>query len=147
MSRPYIYMQTEKESAADTEKIKNLEEDVVQNLFEYLEDYQPERWGDSKSSLMGPVGKLLSSVSSGRFENKDAIVGYVVNIHSNASTKSLSQVACNHLKRAIDSLQQLKELVTERMWLRILREIDYAVFLKQYERVSTFGTPRKEVKK
>lgn len=147
MSRPYIYVQTEKESAADTEEMKKLEEDVVRNLFEYLEDYQPERWGDSKSSLMGPVGKLLSSVSSGRFGNKDAIVGYVVNIHSNTSTKPLSQVACNHLKKAIDSLQQLKALIRERMWLRILREIDYAVFLKQYERVSTLGTSPKEVKK
>ena len=147
MSRPYIYMQTEKESPATAEKTRNLEDDVVRNLFEYLEDYQPERWGDSKSSLMGPVGKLLSSASSGRFENKDAIVGYVVNIHSNTSTKPLSQAACDHLKKAIDSLQKLKELITERMWLRILREIDYAVFLKQYERVSTSGISPKEVKK
>lgn len=136
MSRPYIYIQTEKASLAKPEEIKAIEEDVVKNLAEYLDDYQPERIGASKSSMMGPVGKLISAISAGRFENKVAIIGFVANIHNNISKTQLSQKAFNKLSAAVDGLEQLRKLVPSRMWLQTLREIDYAVFAKQYEKIS-----------
>lgn len=138
MSRPYIYLQTEKASLAKLEEVNSIEENVVKNLVEYLGDYQPERIGasKSKSSMMGPVGKLISAISAGRFENKIAIVGFVANIHNNVSKTPLSQNAFNRLSAAVDGLEQLRKLVPSRMWLRVLREIDYAVFAKQYEKIS-----------
>jgi len=136
MSRPYIYIQTEKASLAKLEEVNSIEENVVKNLVEYLEDYQPERIGASKSSMMGPVGKLISAISAGRFENKIAIVGFVANIHNNVSKTPLSQNAFNRLSAAVDGLEKLRKIVPSRMWLRVLREIDYAVFAKQYEKIS-----------
>jgi hypothetical protein len=136
------------EKSNNEEKMPQLKKDVIQSLFEYLGRYKPERWGESKGNLMGPVGKLLSAVSSGRFENEDAIMGYVVNIHNNTSTLSLTPVSLDNLKMAINSLHQIRLIANERMWLRILREIDYAVFLRQYERVANSGAlPAKEVEK
>ena len=148
MSRPFLYIDMKTEKANNEEKTTELKKNVIQSLFEYLGSYKPERWGESKGNLIGPVGKLLSAVSSGRFENEDAIIGYVINIHNNTSTLNLTPVSLGNLKTAINSLHQIKLLANERMWLRILREIDYAVFLKQYERVANSGAlPAKEAEK
>jgi len=135
MSRPYIYMLPEKKPSPP-EKVAEAKENVVSGLCDYLEDYRPERWGPTKSVLMGPAGKLLSAVTSGRFENRDAIIGFVVNIHANTSTKEPGPTSLRRLKEAVDAMANLRELVPDRMWPRTLREIDYAVFSKQYSRVS-----------
>lgn len=134
MSRPYIYMLPEK--PPPPEKVAEAKENVVSALYDYLEDYEPEKWVASKSGLMGPAGKLLSAVTSGRFENRDAIIGFVVNIHANTSRRELGPTSLGRLKEAVDGMAKLRQLVSDRMWPQTLREIDYAVFSKQYSRVS-----------
>jgi len=135
MSRPYIYMLPEKEPPSP-ELVEKAKEDIISGLYDYLEDYEPERHGFTKSLLMGPAGKLLSAITSGRFENPDAIVGFVVNIHANTSKKELGPKSLQRLKEAVEGMANLRRMVSERAWPRTLREIDYAVFLKQYGRVS-----------
>lgn len=139
MSRPYIFLQTEKDVLAKQEELSSLETSVVDNLVGYLEDYHPKHLGASKSNMMGPVGKLISAVSAGSFENKSAIVGFVTNIHNNMSVTPLSQNAFSRLSAAIDDLEQLRKLTPSRLWLRTLRAIDYAVFAKQYEKASNIA--------
>jgi hypothetical protein len=148
MSRPFLYIDMKTEKANNEEETAQLKKDIIQSLFEYLGSYKPKREGESKGNLMGPVGKLLSAVSSERFENEDAIMGYVINIHNNTSTLNLTPVSLVNLKTAINSLHKIRLLANERMWLRILREIDYAVFLRQYDRVANSGAlPAKGVEK
>ena len=87
---PIRMLEVEEESR---EEIRSLVEEIVRELSEYLKGYVPEKPGITKHSIMGPVGKLLSVMESGRFDNKDALVGYLINIHNNfiiiVSSKSM----------------------------------------------------------
>ena len=135
MSRPYIYMIPEEKDVSPTE-VAIIKNKVVTALYTYLNDYQPDVSPQSKSQLLGPVGKLLSAVQSGRFENSEAIIGFVINIHTNTSKKPLGPKSLDGLKEAVETMRVLRKSVSERAWPRMLREIDYAVFLKQYGRFS-----------
>lgn len=130
------------ESFADVSKER---EQIVSILSGYLiEDYFPERVSFTKHGLMGPVGKLLSVVMSGRFSDAGAVVGYIVNVHENTSTKRLSPSGISRLSKAVSLLLSLRNRLSERVWLRLLREIDYAVFLMKYEDVAQRIEKKKE---
>jgi len=131
MVRPFIYLQ-EEEKKTSVEDIQKLQSEVITELSEYLKTFEPETRALSKSSIMGPVGKLISSAASGRFENKDAIVGFVVSLHNNQSASKASPTCIASLRNAIEKLDELHKIAPRRYWLRILREIDYAVFVNGY---------------
>ena len=84
---------------------------------------------------MGPVGKLLSVLESGRFENKDSLLGYVINIHNNTARSRISADDIEHLKQALKKLEELRNNVNIRTWIRFMREIDYAVYKNKMERI------------
>lgn len=126
----------EEEITTSPEEIKKLEQEAIAELSEYLMTFEPETYALSKSSMMGPVGKLISAVASGRFENKDAIVGFVVSIHNNLSKSRASLSAVARLREAVDTLEKLHAITPRRYWLRILREIDYGVFINRYGQVA-----------
>jgi len=141
MVRPFIYLQEEEKKPA-VEDVKKLQSEVIIELSEYLKTFEPEtrieqdrKKAPSKSSIMGPVGKLISSVASGRFENKDAIVGFVVSLHNNQSVSRASPISIGSLRKAVDKLDELHKITPRRYWLRTLREIDYAVFVNGYGQV------------
>jgi len=110
-------------------------ESIIKSFSKYLEDYIPEASSDrySKSSIVGPIGKLLSGISSSKLETKDALVGYVVSIHENTSDKWLSDEGRMHLEEGVERLLSLKQKAPNRMFAKALREIDYGVYKKKLE--------------
>ncbi len=126
----------EEKITTNSEEIKKLEQEAIAELSEYLKTFEPETYAPSKSSMMGPVGKLISAVASGRFENKDAIVGFIVSIHNNLSESRASPSAVARLKDAVNTLEKLHTITPRRYWLRVLREIDYGVFISRYGQVA-----------
>ena len=125
-------------------EVKALVEEIIGELSEYLKGYLPENLkgylsekmgGFSKHSVMGPVGKLLSVLESGRFENKDSLLGYVINIHNNTARSRISADDIEHLKQALKKLEELRNNVNIRTWIRFMREIDYAVYKNKMERI------------
>ncbi len=110
-------------------------ESIIDNFAKYLEDYIPEKIGPklSKSSIMGPIGKLLSVISSTKLDTKDALVGYVINIHENTSNKLLTDKGRNNLEVGIEKLLKLKQKAPKRFFSKALREIDYGVYKRKLE--------------
>lgn len=110
-------------------------ESIIDNLAKYLEDYIPEKIGPklSKSSIMGPIGKLLSVISSIKLDTKDALVGYVINIHENTSNKLLTDKGRNNLEVGVEKLLKLKQKAPKRFFSKALREIDYGVYKRKLE--------------
>ncbi|MEM3573580.1 MAG: hypothetical protein QXW47_10175 [Candidatus Jordarchaeales archaeon] len=125
----------EKTVEKDKEEVKNLTNGIITELSEYLKGFVPQRESISKHSIMGPVGKLLSVIESGRFENKEALIGYLINIHNNTSMNRISKEGLDHVKCALDELEKLRSKVDVRTWLRLLREIDYAVYKNKMEQI------------
>ena len=123
----------------DKEDVKALVREIVNELSEYLREYIPEKWSFSKHSVMGPVGKLISVLESGRFENKDALLGYVINIHNNTARSKISAEGVEHLKNALNKLEELRNRVNVRTWIRLMREIDYAVYKNKMEQIIMGG--------
>ena len=110
-------------------------ESITDNFAKYLEDYIPEKIGPklSKSSIMGPIGKLLSVISSTKLDTKDALVGYVINIHENTSSKLLTDKGRNNLEVGVEKLLKLKQKAPKRFFSKALREIDYGVYKRKLE--------------
>jgi hypothetical protein len=123
----------------NVEEMKSLVSEIVSDLSEYLKEYIPERKGYTKHSVMGPVGKLISVLESGRFENKDALLGYVINVHNNTSKRKISAEGLEHLKNSLNKLEELRNKVNIRVWIRLMREIDYAVYKNKMEQMITGG--------
>ena len=128
----------EKEEAS-VEEVKDLVEKIVSELSEYLKEYIPEKRSYAKHSVMGPVGKLISVLESGRFENRDALLGYVVNVHNNTSKRKITAEGMEHLKNALNKLEELRNKVNIRVWVRLMREIDYAVYKNKMEQIIMGG--------
>jgi len=126
----------EKVEEANREEINDLLKKVITELSEYLKEFMPQRLSYTKHSIMGPVGKLLNVIESGRFEDKDALTGYLINIHNNTDrTGRISKEAIEHIKSALNHLEALRSKVDVRTWLRLLREIDYAVYKNKMEQI------------
>ena len=123
---------------------KEIEETQAQ-LYAYLADFIPEKWGYSKHAIMGPAGKLLGIVAASKFgENVDSYVGYIANIHDQQSTKKyLTLSGMESLKAAVSNLIKLKQNKSERAFLRILSSIDYGVYYMKVKEISE----RSEAKK
>lgn len=130
--------QIEEESKVTPELMQEIGEDIeyaIERLSEYLEDFVPERRGPrmSKSSVMGPVGKLLSAINSTKLETKDALIGYVVNIHQNTSGRRLTDKGRENLEKGVERLLSLKEKAPKRIISRAMQEIDYGVYKRKLE--------------
>lgn len=134
--RPIIKMEEKGKAEVSKESVN----EVINLLGGYLrEDYVPEKYGYSKYAMMGPVGKLLSVLISGRFQNEEALLGYIVNIHSNTARddkKQLSKEAIERLNRIIRKLGEIRKDIPQRMWLKTLREIDYGVYFQKYGEIA-----------
>lgn len=138
--RPVYRIKEERKAGPElAQEIKSDIESIIENLAEYLEDFVPERKGPSfsKTSVMGPVGKLLSAVSSTKLETKDALIGYVVNVHENTSTKRLSKDGKKSLEEGVENLLLLKEKAPKRFFSKAIREIDYGVYKRKLEYILT----------
>jgi len=130
---------TEEEEGADEQQIVRARRETIEHLAEYLKTFRPKALGYTKSSIMGPVGKLLSAVSSKKMEDADALVGYVVSIHANTSEWKLTKEGSEHLRAGVEALLTLQQIVPKRMWMKTLREIDYAVYKRKLEHILSRG--------
>lgn len=110
---------------------------AIDSLAAYLlNDYWPETLSYSKHTLMGPVGKLLAVLTSGRMQEKEALLGYVANVHQNTSRRPLTPEGLRCLNEALDALVALRDGLSKRAWLKVLKDLDYAVFFKKYEQIA-----------
>lgn len=133
--RNVLYISEEEKKLVGQNLLKAVSE-AIELLEEYLEDYKPKTFAYTKHTIMGPVGKLLSILVSNKFTNKDALIGYIVNVHRNTSASEyIEKSTIDKLSSAVDKLLEIKKQVSTRTWLKILSEIDYAIYKKKFERI------------
>ncbi len=119
-------------------------EETQSELYAYLADFVPERWGYSKHAIMGPAGKLLGIVAASKFGgNADSYVGYIANVHDQQSMKHLTLSGMESLKSAVSNLIELRKEMSERAFLKILSSVDYGVYYLKVKEISE----RSEAKK
>lgn len=140
MVRPFIWLKEDYEVGEKKEEADKLKSSIISKLSKYMQSYEPEKSGSTKSALMGPVGKLISSIASGKFDNEDAIIGFIVSIHNNTSVKKIEETDLRALREAVQELAELHKLIPRRFWLRTLREIDYGVFVHRYGQMFSKNT-------
>jgi hypothetical protein len=120
---------------ASSEEIKEKRSEVTRSLIEYLETFKPEGdQGDSKHALMGPVGKLLTRITTTGDINWDAVKGYILSIHKNQQApRGVSPDAAERLDAAIMQLDELRNLLPPTKWLKTVEDIDDEVFFGLYK--------------
>jgi len=126
MSRPLVRIY-EKIGEVNYSEVRNKIANIAEILAKYLNNYYRGPSGFSKHTIMGPVGKLIGVLESERFQDKDALLGYIINIHTNLSGP-ISKEAVELLEKAINDLLEIRSQVSTRIWIRLLRELDYAVY-------------------
>lgn len=141
MSRPLVRMY-EKGGKVDYREVRERIAEVAETLAKYLNEHYRGPPGFSKHTIMGPVGKLIGVLESGRFRDKDALLGYVINIHTNLSGP-ISKEAVDLLEKAISDLLAIREQVSTRTWVRFLRELDYAVYKHKMKYIVEYAAAKK----
>ena len=94
-------------------------------LADYLE-HAPRKSTRSKHGLMGPVGKTLSEIKSGR-RDPTSLKGYAVRVHE-AAGKTLQLAGIDALGRGIDAVVKLLNDAPVAFHDRILDRLDYGLY-------------------
>jgi len=134
----------EAENKRDLQDIKKEAEEIQSNLYEYLKTYVPKEQSSSyskpgmqssslsKSSVMGPVGKLLSQILAKRFGNNvEPYVGFTINIHRNMTGFLPTNEAIDKLRQAVKELLDLSDQLTERDFAKLINLVDYGVYFRR----------------
>lgn len=146
MGRPIFYLGQEEKRVDDNWVTERIQE-AIQIFAKYLDSYNPRgRPSYTKTSVMGPVGKILATMLSGRLEAKDALVGFVVNVHNLTSDRHANHEDIQNLERAIDVMSELKKTLPARRWVRIVREIDYGVFKRKMATKAEWVREKRSIK-
>jgi hypothetical protein len=130
-----MVIRMEKESElASSDEIRKTRFAVTTALIRYLETYKPAQTGESKHALMGPVGKLLSRITTTGDINWEAVKGYVLSVHKNQQApRGVSSDAATRLDEATASLEKLRSLLPPTKWLKTVEDIDDEVFFGLYK--------------
>ena len=129
----------------DLESVSSDIESVRRCFDSYLDSY-PVKSSRSKHSLMGPVGKILQEVKSGKWD-ADSLAGYALNIHlTNPKAKGfISQEARNSLTEGINRLLTLLKSSPVTVHDKILDRIDYGLyFMRRAKVMEAFEKLRQE---
>lgn len=103
-----------------------LQIDLTREAFvRYLKDVRLKSTR-SKHGLMGPVGKILSEVKSGR-RDAASLKGYAVRVHE-ATSGYLSPTSLEALGQGIDSLVKLLDAAPVTVHDRLLDRLDYGLY-------------------
>ncbi len=123
------------EEKTDMDEVRDVRKRAAEALISYLDTFYPEdRQSDSKHALMGPVGKLLTQITTTGEINWGAVKGYVLNIHKNQQGgRGLSAEAAKRLENAVDLLRELKEILPPTKWLKTVEDLDDEVFFGVYK--------------
>jgi len=107
----------------------------VSSLNDYLDTFIPKgRWGASKHSLLGPAGKLISILKSGKLSTKTALIGQITTIHENTGSR-LTVEAANKLEKAVGDLLEAMKDVPSTKRLRVLSEVDYGLYFRRKKKL------------
>ena len=129
-----IIRMSKEEEKYDLKEVQGARQKAAEALVEYLKTFHPEdRGSDSKHALMGPVGKLLTRITSTGEINWDAVKGYVLNVHKNQQAGRVSASATERLDDAVKHLAELKSLLPPTKWLRAVEDLDDEVFFRVYK--------------
>lgn len=112
----------------DLESVMPHIEAVRDDFDRYLNDY-PVKSSRSKHSLMGPVGKILQEVRTGKWD-AESLCGYALNIHlANPRTKGfIGADARAALKEGVGKLIDLLAHVPVTAHDRVIDRIDYGLY-------------------
>lgn len=100
--------------------------DTAREAFAHYLDDVPRKSTRSKHGLMGPVGKILGEVKSGR-RDAASLKGYAIRVHE-ATGKSPSRASLEALEKGIDSLIGLLAHVPVTAHDRLLDRLDYGLY-------------------
>lgn len=119
---------------AKNEDVREARSKVTGALVHYLETYKPEQTSESKHALMGPVGKLLSRITTTGDINWEAVKGFVLSVHKNQQApRGVSPDAAIRLDEAVSALSELRDLLPPTKWLKAVEDIDDEVFFGLYK--------------
>ena len=100
--------------------------DAARQAFARYLDEVPRKSSRSKHGLMGPVGKILGEVKSGR-RDPASLKGYAVRVHE-AAGRGPSQGALEALEAGIDCLVKVLAAAPITMHDRVLDRLDYGLY-------------------
>jgi len=125
---------SKEETKYDIKQMRETRQRAALALVEYLKTFRLEdNKSDSKHSLMGPVGKLLTRLTTTGDINWDAVKGYVLSIHKNQQAGRVPANAAERLDEAIQELSQLRDLLPPTKWLKTVEDLDDEVFFRVYK--------------
>ncbi|MGQ9570547.1 MAG: hypothetical protein ACUVUQ_06860 [Thermodesulfovibrionales bacterium] len=125
--RSFIFTKEEKMNM-DELKVK-VEE--IRNAFDTYLDSYPAKTTRTKHGVMGPVGKILQGVKSGKWDAK-ALTGYALNIHMmNPMVKGIADEARRALEKGIEKLVSLMKEVPVNIQDRVIDLIDYGLYYQR----------------
>ncbi|MBM4466970.1 MAG: hypothetical protein FJ014_15690 [Chloroflexi bacterium] len=103
--------------------------EVIRDCFDRYLDSYPVKSARSKTSLMGPVGKVLQGARTGKWD-AESLTGYALNIHlSNPKAKGyISQEARQALREGIGRLLGLLKKVPVTAQDKVVDRIDYGLY-------------------
>ena len=129
-----VIRMSKEEEKYDLKVAQEARQRAAEALVQYLKTFRPEdRGSDSKHALMGPVGKLLTRITSTGEINWDAVKGYVLNVHKNQQAGRASADAVERLDDAVKHLAELNSLLPPTKWLRTVEDLDDEVFFRVYK--------------
>lgn len=100
--------------------------DATREAFvQYLKE-APRKSSRSKHGLMGPVGKILSEVKSGRHDPY-SLKGYAIRVHE-AGNKQPTQTSLKALELGVDHLVSLLAATPVTVHDQILDRLDYGLY-------------------
>lgn len=100
--------------------------DATRQAFARYLDEVPRKSTRSKHGLMGPVGKILSEVKSGR-RDPASLKGYAVRVHE-ATGRSPSPAGLEALEQGIDHVVRLLAQAPVTAHDRLLDRLDYGLY-------------------
>ncbi|MDK2464019.1 MAG: hypothetical protein QI223_04510 [Candidatus Korarchaeota archaeon] len=107
---------------------------AVRLFSEYLySDYVPERPAWTMHSMLGPIGKLLSVLETGRAYTEEELVGFTARVHEQTSKKGLTTQALDKIRSGIRELLSIKDRVPKREWPRVISSVRYGVYQRALE--------------
>ncbi|MGI6604025.1 MAG: hypothetical protein ACOX2S_02930 [bacterium] len=111
----------------DLEEIQPRIDAIRRAFFSFLKE-TPRKSSRSKHGLMGPIGKLLTEVRSGRYD-PESLKGYVVRIHE-AGERQISRTALDNLQEGIDLLAKLLNESPVTVHERIFDRLDHGLYFE-----------------
>jgi hypothetical protein len=100
--------------------------DIIRQAFAQYLDEVPRKSSRSKHGLMGPVGKILGEVKSGR-RDPPSLKGYAMRVHE-ATGRNPSPASLEALERGIDHLVRLLVETPVTTHDRLLDRLDYGLY-------------------